>query len=172
MRRLADDELDGVIDVDVIAGNQQLILSRQMIEQVGVADSRLFFGLYEPEYCLRIRRAGFRLLVDGTTMREHRLRANRLNLKPKRALVPDYPPGRIWQRYYRTRNYIFMMRRTFGRPDLARREAAKALTRSVTAWARGPHYGSQYTPLQLRGIVDGYRDRMGRTVIPLPKYRT
>lgn len=170
MQRLRDDELQGVVDVDVIAGNQQLILSRQMIEAVGVADSRLFFGLYEPEYCLRIRRSGYRLLVDGPTMREHRERAGRLGIHTARSIVPDYPAARTWQRYYRTRNYIFMMRRTFERPDLARREAAKAMVRSVTACARGPRYGARFTPLQLRGIVDGYRERMGRTVLPVPKY--
>ena len=172
MRRLRDSELNGVMDVDVIAGNQQLILSRHMIANVGVADSRLFFGLYEPEYCLRIRRAGFRLLVDGEMMRAQREIAGRLALDRQRAIIPDYPPWRIWQRYYRTRNYIFMMRRTFNRPDLARRETAKALVRCCTSWSRGLQYGSMYVPYQLRGIADGYQGRMGRTIMPVPKYRT
>ena len=69
MHQLRDSELNGVMDVDVIAGNQQLILSRHMIANVGVADSRLFFGLYEPEYCLRIRGQDFGCLVDGEMMR-------------------------------------------------------------------------------------------------------
>lgn len=172
MRRLHDDELTGVIDVDVIAGNQQLILSRRMVDAVGVADSRLFFGLYEPEYCLRIRRAGYRLLVDGGMMLEQRRLWDRLGDEIHRAVVPDYAPSRIWQRYYRTRNYIFMMRRTFGRPDLARREAVKGLVRTGTVWTRGWSYGIAFVPLQLRAIADGYGGHMGRTVAPTSKYLT
>jgi hypothetical protein len=61
------------------------------------------------------------------------------------------------------------MRRTFARPDLARREAARALARSLTAWGRGPGYGLRFGALQLRGVVDGYRGRLGRTVPPQPK---
>ncbi len=170
MQRLTDNELAGLLHVDIIAGNQQLILSRSMIEQVGVADRRLFFGLYEPEYCLRIRKAGYDLLVDGAIMREQREQSNRLNLEIKHAAVAQYPLHMIWQRYYRTRNYIFMMRRTFGRPDLARRETAKAMARSLTAWTRGWAYGRCFFPLQIRGIRDGYRGRMGRTVLPRPKH--
>jgi GT2 family glycosyltransferase len=171
MRRLDDAELNGILDVDVIAGNQQLILNRQMIEQVGVADSRLFFGLYEPEYCLRIRRGGYRLLVDGQMMREHRERWNHLDMRTSRSVVPGYTHRNMWQRYYRTRNYIFMMRKTFGRPDLARREAFKAAGRCGASWKRGVKYGRQYVPLQLRGVVDGYRGRMRRTIEPAPNYK-
>jgi GT2 family glycosyltransferase len=170
MLRLPDAALSGVIEVDIIAGNQQFILRREAIQEVGVNDPRLFFGLYEPEYCLRIRRAGYRFLVDGDYMRERRTAMKRMNLHRPRAWVPDYPRHRVWQRYYRTRNYIYMMRTTFGRPDLAWREVLKAGGRTVMSWARGPKYGSEFTLLQLRGIIDGFRGRMGRTVVPKPKY--
>lgn len=171
MRRLRDDQLHGILDVDVIAGNQQLILTRNMIEHVGVADSRLFFGLYEPEYCLRIRRAGYRLLVDAQMMREHRERWDRLGFRPTRSAVPAYSPRNMWQRYYRTRNYIFMMRRTFERPDLALRETLKSIARCGACWMHGVNYARQYIPLQLQGIKDGYQDRMGRTIEPTANYK-
>lgn len=173
LRRLPDSELEcEVCQVDVIAGNQQLIIARRVIDAVGVADARLFFGHYEPEYCLRIRRAGYRLLVNGPLMREHRERFGRTGLgsRARLDLIPRYPLHQIWQRYYRTRNYIYFMRRTFGRPDLARREAVKALVRCSTACLRGPSYAYRFAQLQLRGIVDGYRDRLGRTIAPSAKY--
>jgi hypothetical protein len=61
------------------------------------------------------------------------------------------------------------MRRTFGEPRLARRMAAKSVAQSLLAFGRGPRYGSRYTAMQLRGIVDGYRGRLGRTVSPVAK---
>jgi glycosyltransferase involved in cell wall biosynthesis len=170
--RLADAELAGVIEVDAIGGGLQLILRREAVRTVGLPDRRLFFGFEDPEYCLRLRRAGYRLWVDGELMRSYRELAGRMDLELRRSVRPANPPDRLWRRYYVTRNYIHMMRRTFGRPDLARREAAKALGRTVTAWGRGPRYGWEFGKLQLRGVVDGYRGRLGRTVTPQAKVYT
>ncbi len=167
--RLPDHKLKGAVSVDSIGGNSQLIVRKEVIRSVGVPDARLFFGYYEPEYCLRIRRAGFRLLVDGDLMWKHREKFGRLNLERQRALISVYPYEIIWRRYYRTRNYIFMMRETFGRPDLARKETIKAIFRALFSWVRGFKYGYAFTRLQLRGVFDGYCARMGRTILPKPK---
>ncbi|RPI54052.1 MAG: glycosyltransferase [Acidobacteria bacterium] len=168
-RRLPDHALTGLIDVDVVGGNQQLILRSDVIRTVGLPDRRLFFGLEEIEYCLRIRRAGYRILVDGDMMRECRARSGRLDWRPPRSKRPAQPQHTLWRRYYSTRNYIFSMR-MFERPDLARHEALKSLARAVLSWGRGPRFGAVFTVLQLRAIVDGYRGCMGQTVVPTPKY--
>lgn len=171
IRRLPDHLLKGVLDVDMIAGNQQLIVRRNAVQDVGLPDARLFFGFEELEYCLRVRLAGYRLQVDGDLMREYRKNTGRLNWTPSRARVPRHSYDGIWRQYYSTRNYIFAMTRTFQHPQLARRETRKALARVACSWARGPKYGLAFTQLQLRAIVDGYTARMGRTVVPMPKYR-
>lgn len=170
--RLADHELSGVIEVDGIGSGLQLVTRRELLARVGLPDRRLFFGFYDPEYCLRVRRAGYRLWVDGELMRTYRELAGRMDLELRRSVRPANPPDRLWRRYYVTRNYIHMMRRTFDRPDLARREAAKALLRTVTAWGRGPGYAIPFGRLQLAGVVDGYRGRLGRTVTPQSKVYT
>jgi len=167
--RLPDGSLRGVLEVDTIAGGSQLILRREAIVKVGLPDSRLFFGFEEPEFCLRLGRAGYRLLVDGDLMYEYRRIAGRINLKRKRAIRPQVPIQSLWRRYYATRNYVFAMRTTFERPDLARREAAKALLRSVAAWGNGPRYGWKFSALQMRGLFDGYFGRLGRRVEPEQK---
>jgi GT2 family glycosyltransferase len=168
--RFSDSALQGTLDVDAIGGNQQLIFSSKMVRDVGIPDPRLFYGKEELEYCLRVRRAGYRLLVDGGFMYEHRARAGRLNRNKGRAIAPVASFKNIWKRYYNTRNYIFMMHNTFQRPDLARREVIKALMRIATAWSCGPRYGAKFAHLQSRAILDGYSGRMGRTILPNPKY--
>jgi GT2 family glycosyltransferase len=167
--RLADAELSGVIEVDAIGAGLQLIVRREAIGQAGLPDRRLFFGFLDPEYCLRLRRAGYRLWVDGELMRTYRESAGRMGLQLRRAVTPAYSADRLWRRYYVTRNYIHAMRRTFGRPDLARREAARAFVRTLTAWRRGPAYALRFGGLQLRGVIDGYRGRLERTVTPQAK---
>jgi len=166
-RRPLDRELVALLEVDVIGSNQQLWLRREAVASVGLPEERFFFGLEEVEYCLRLRRAGFRLLVDGPVMREHRLRAGRLGLGPRpRSLLPRQARGSLWRRYYSTRNYIYMMNRLFGRPDLARREAAKAAIRCLMALSAGSSYARAFAELQLAGVRDGYRERLGRRFLP------
>lgn len=169
MIRLPDEALTGIIDVDAVGGGSQLILRRDVVVKVGVPNPCLFFGYEEGEFCLRLRRAGYRLLVDGDLMLQYRIKAGRLQLKRPRSLAPRHEMDNVWRQYYSTRNAIYIMRRTFARPDLARWEAFKALGRSAFSWLRGPRYGATFTQLQLRGIIDGYLERMGRTVTPRPK---
>jgi GT2 family glycosyltransferase len=167
--RIPDDELHGDLPVDTIGGNAQLTVRREVIETIGPPDRRLFFGFYDPLYSLTLGQAGWRLMVDGDLTREYRTRAGRLDLQRPRRWRPGDPYHALWRRYYVTRNYVHYMRRVLGRPDLARREAARALGRSASSWLRGPAYGARYTRLQLRGVLDGYRDRLGRRVEPVVK---
>jgi hypothetical protein len=60
----------------------------------------------------------------------------------------------------------------FHRPDLARREALKAVMRSFWAWRLGLKKGAEFSCFELRGVLDGYLGRMGRTVKPKHKYQS
>ncbi len=170
IQRLPDEMLNGILNVDFIGQDQRFTVHRKVVETVGLPNGRLFFGYPDLEYCLRIRQAGYRLLVDGRLMWEYRAQTKRLNLEKKRSLLPRRSYSSIWRNYYTTRTYIHMMRYTFQRPELARREALKACGRILFSWARGPRYGAAFSVLQLRGVLDGYLGRLGRTVKPKPKY--
>lgn len=168
--RLRNDELlPGPVEVDYIGGGQQFFLRASVVEKVGLPDGRLFFGRYEPEYCLRVRRAGYRFWVDGSLMHAAREREGRLSVKNPRRLVSRYSERLMWRRYYRTRNYIFFMSYVFGRHDLALREALKAFARSFFSLAKGPRYAWEFTRLEMQGVLDGYRRKLGRTVTPNAK---
>lgn len=164
--RLADDELAGTVEVDLLGGSAHPVFRAAAVEAAGLPDARLFFGLEEWSFSLRLRRAGFRLAVDGELMRRYRERAGRLGRRAVHAVLPPDPPSALWRRYYTTRNYIHLMRRTFERPDLAWRQVARTLVRCATAWGRGPKYGMRFTGLELRAVLDGLRGRLGRRVEP------
>jgi glycosyltransferase involved in cell wall biosynthesis len=166
--RPADDELSGPLEVDAIGGNSQLLLSAPAVREIGLPDPALFYGWEEIEYCLRLRRAGFRLLVEGDLMHRYRALAGRLGAAEAPRLTPR---DGLWRDYYAVRNYVYLMRRRFDRPDLARREAVRALARSVRALGRGPGYALATARHQLGGAADGYRARLGRTVEPRAKAR-
>jgi GT2 family glycosyltransferase len=168
-QRLPDERLDGIVAVDFIGQNNSFTLRKEAVASVGLPNADLFFGYPDLEYCLRIRRAGYRLLVDGKLMYEHRARDGRLNLVKKQTLLPSRSYNSIWRNYYTTRSYIFMMTQIFKRSDLARREALKAAGRILMSWTRGLKYGAAFTGYELRGVVDGYLGRLGQTVTPKPK---
>ena len=168
--RLTDQELVGPVEIDVAGGNGQLVVAAHAVQSAGLPDTRLFIDFEDTAYCLRLRRAGYRLLVDGDLMREYRTQTGRIGYRKPGAPSMNAAIGNMWRRYYVTRNYIFCMRTAFGRPDLARREAVRALGRSLYAWTHGPRYGYAYSRMALRGVRDGYTGRMGRTVLPQPKY--
>jgi rhamnopyranosyl-N-acetylglucosaminyl-diphospho-decaprenol beta-1,3/1,4-galactofuranosyltransferase len=168
--RIPDADLRGDLDVDIIGGGSCFTVSRTVIEDVGVPNPDFFFGHYDPLFCLQVKRAGYRVMVSGELMHDFRFYAGRTNLTAVRGtVVPTTPPHAAWRRYYVTRNYIHAMRRTFGEPRLARRHAAKALVHSATSWRRGPRFGLRFTTMQVRGVVDGYLDRLGPRVAPVAK---
>ena len=115
-QRLRDEDLVGPLEVDFIGGDHKLTLRSSVLEMVSPPDSKLFFGYPDLEHCLRIRNAGFRLLVEGELMQRYRELTGRLNLRRKRHLVPTRSLDSIWRDYYTTRNYIYMMLHEFNRP--------------------------------------------------------
>lgn len=168
--RRDDAALMGILDIDVFAGGTHPIVRGDTVRTVGVPDPALFFGFEEAEYSLRLRRQGYRLLVDGELMRQYREQTGRLGYK--RPMVAALPAEiqQIWRQYYTTRNYIYCMAHRFGRPDLARRQTLRALAKSNLGWQKGLAYGRVYQAMHLRGLWDGWRGRMGRTVMPQAKY--
>ena len=164
--RIADQSLSGILEVDVIGGSGQMILRRETIDRIGLPAKELFFGYPDVEYCLRIRKAGLRILVDGDLMMSYRVAANRLNIVQKRLPTPRRRYESIWRNYYTSRNYIYMMNNTFHRPDLAGREILRAFVRSVFSWFRGFRYGASFTTLQSRAVFDGIFGKLGRRVPP------
>lgn len=169
VERIADEVLSGDLEIDIIGGSNQLTVSRTVVDLIGPPEKQFFFGFYDPLYSLRIKQAGFTIRIDGDLMRTYRELAGRIGIEYGPSLRPRDPAHALWRRYYVSRNYIFRMRTTFHRPDLARREAMKGVARSAMAWTRGPSYGWTYSRLQARGILDGYRGRLGRRVEPVKK---
>ncbi|SIS65774.1 Glycosyltransferase, GT2 family [Belliella pelovolcani] len=66
------------IDVDFIAGGYCFIINKSVLEKNIFPNQDLFFGFEELDYCLRIKRGGFRLVVNPEVFYEYRKRSNRL----------------------------------------------------------------------------------------------
>lgn len=160
--RVPDDELDGAVPVDWIAGNQFPVYSVTALRAVGVFDERLFFGFEELDYGLRLVAAGWTIHVDGDLWRRARTAAGRLDLDPQPSRGLDQPG---WRRYYSLRNMLYILRKQ-GAGGGAVRLAARSLAKPVANLPRDPRNAVQHLRLNARAIADAYRDRMDLTVPP------
>ncbi len=72
-------QYDGVFERDYVFGTS-LLLSRALIEKVGLMDPFYFFGVEEYDYCTRARRAGFKVVYTSASRVWHKVGASRAKL--------------------------------------------------------------------------------------------
>lgn len=133
------------------------LLSAEAIRQVGLPRPDLFYYADPLDYSLRFRTAGFEALIVPESLVDHRREVSGgINV-----------PG--WRRYYLYRNTIFVLRnegRSLGLPvqiAAVARMTVGGLARMVRLSVNRDWNGVR---LVAKGIIDGYRGRLGQRVKP------
>lgn len=162
IRRVPDEELSGPVRVDHVAGNQVPFYLVAAVRAAGTFHARLFFGLSEIEFGLRLTRAGYSFYANGDIWRRRREETGRLGLD----LHPGWRLGPTgWRRYYVLRNSIYMLRR-FGHPTTALRVTLVNIGKPLVNLPLDPRAAIQHLATNLRACRDGWTGRMGRRVEP------
>ncbi|MDR3648121.1 MAG: glycosyltransferase [Acidimicrobiales bacterium] len=122
------------------------VVSRHIVEQVGVPRAELFWWAEDNEYChWRIPRAGFaRRIVDGAVVQHDAVRQG------------DRVP--LWKYYYEARNMLYLHLHVMHRVGWYPRNVTKLLGRAVLR-ERGRRLACLATIA--RGLADGARGRLG-----------
>jgi glycosyltransferase involved in cell wall biosynthesis len=162
LARPADAELRGRVAVDYIGGNQLPTIRVSAARQVGVYDPRLFFGFDDLDFCLRLRQEGFGVFASGSLWLAARQRFNRLGPRPGRSSRRISP----WRRYYAVRNHIVIMRRYSSVARAATLTVSLAILRPISDVRHKRPDALALLRATLRGCVDAWRGRLGRTVDP------
>lgn len=160
MERIPDEQLEQWTDVDVIGSGQCPLYRAKAISDSGVFDARLFFGLEELEFGLRLKQRGWRLVVTRDTTLRTRQLSGRTGLG--RHAASDRRSGG-WRSYYVARNEVLVARR-FGR-SMAPLAVSARLVAGGTAKAVRSRSLDVLGP-RLSGVADGWRGRSGRTRDP------
>lgn len=141
---------DGVREVDRVTGCAMLV-RREFIERVGLLDDRFFVYGEEIDWCLRGRRAGYRMAVVKDSViwhKGHRTSGRR---------------GRPFIAYFQTRNHLLMLRKHSG--FFAAGAAVAVLYHALAAGAAvlgGVVRGDLATASAvLRGVGDYWAGRFG-----------
>jgi rhamnopyranosyl-N-acetylglucosaminyl-diphospho-decaprenol beta-1,3/1,4-galactofuranosyltransferase len=134
-----------------------LFIHRNLVQDIGYPDSSFFLSGDDMEYCARARRVCARCILARSSRIRHPLPARRhLRILGRVWPVLELPP---WKRYYDVRNRIVIARRHYGV-----RLWTETVPGIILRWLfllSAPGAGEQSRAF-LRGVLDGFTDRMGR----------
>lgn len=162
-----DIENNKYLFAQTVGGNQCMIINSSVVKDNCFPSSHLFFGFEETNFCLKVLKADYKIIVPCDLFREYRNIAGRWNLTRSDIRKTDIP---FWRTYYSTRNLIFMFGYEFCKPATVLRIICRSLLKSVyITMSKGPLKGSQSFYYTVLAIKDGLFKRTGLTIKPLYK---
>lgn len=166
INRIPDNNLDGILEVDMIAGNQFPIVHRRVFEEGILPDPNLFFGFEDLEFGLRIKRK-FKLLVDGGEILRLRKLYKKYGSNQKSSKKRNLQ--HLWREYYSVRTISYILRNN---KDylLMFFYIINSFVKAIYGYKFGLSYGSLQSYFIFRGIFNGFFRKMGNSVLPQNKY--
>lgn len=136
-------------EVDWISGCA-ILVRREVVEEVGAFDERFFYYWEETEWCLRARRAGWKILFVPQARIWHK--GVQRNYEPSPSIT-----------YYWTRNWLMSLAKHHA-PVSAWLFAVATIARTLTSWTLKPSWAvkREHRDAMLQGSLDFLRQRWGR----------
>lgn len=128
-----------------------LLVHRDLVARIGLPDAGFFIAADDAEYCLRVRRAGGKVIVAGRSRIQHpKVISQRICVLGREIIYLSLPP---WKRYYDTRNRLLIARKYYGIKILTQ-TIPGSLVRLIAALAKEPHKLAQLYSF-CAGFIDG-----------------
>jgi GT2 family glycosyltransferase len=162
MKKIPTGALKKVLEVHSISGGNTLIINARVIEKAGLPDPDLFFGFEEFDYCLRIRKSGYKLLVNGVLFKEYRIKSG----KPQRRTEDVFKNKVLWREYYSVRNLLYIFTHKHFNLWVILVIVTRTVVKQLFSLRQGVAYFRIYAKLTCRAIIDGIRKNMGLTLQP------
>ncbi len=136
-------------EVDFVTGCAML-LRRAALERAGLLDERFFAYYEEAEWCVRIRRAGFRIVHVPSSRLWHKIH-------------PDQQLESPTVHYYMTRNRLLFLRLCRAGPGAWMHTLLADYLRTLVSWSVRPRWRERRAlrPVMLRALADAARGRWG-----------
>ena len=144
-------------EVDSVISSGSL-LRREAVEEVGLPRADFFMDFVDHEYCLRLRRHGFKIAIVTDSQLEHEIGDNleASVLGFKRNWTAHAP----WREYYMARNEVFTIWKYF--PDWrTKSNVGRRLLRHAVAILLFGQQKIACLAMMARGVADGRAGRLG-----------
>ena len=153
---------EGVLKVDTIAGGMSKIVSGEMIRNHQIfPDEKLFFGMEELDFDLKIKKTGYNLLVDRPFYYKHRLKWNRVDV-PNKSLKAKSDNALV-REYYSIRNGLYIYKKN-GLVSACIIFFTYYATKQVFSFKFGIKHGKSRFKLFYKAISDLFSSKMGRFI--------
>ncbi len=147
------------IEVDYVAGGMCMLVSGE-VARAGIAPNRdLFFGFEELDFCLKVSRKGYSIVVDCKLFLEARALHNRLEFER-----PAYKrKENLAREYYSLRN-LLLISDTLTLRSMRNRLIKKWILKSIFGFRYGFHYGFKNLYFILLGFYHYKIGRYGKVI--------
>jgi GT2 family glycosyltransferase len=152
-------ERKDTLEVDYVAGGMCMLVSGKVAQEGITPDPDLFFGFEELDFCLKVNRKGFVILVECNLFLEARAFHNRTNFKR-----PSYQKkGNLNREYYSLRNLLYIAD-SLTLPSMKNRLIKKWFIKSLYGFRYGPIYGYKNFKLIMLAFYHFNKGVKGKTV--------
>jgi len=154
-----DLEHDGLVAADALLGWAAPLYRATALEGAGGFRPALFWGDDDIELGLRLRRAGWRLVVAADAFRALDAMSDKVPGRPRLGIVPPAPRD-----YYSLRNRIYIGRQYFPARSVAGAIVVRAFLKPAANLPLHPVLAARTVRLNARAVADGLRGRLGNTM--------
>ena len=135
-----------------------LLVSRSLVERIGLPDAEFCIAADDAEYCLRARRSGAEIIVAGKSHIHHPKSCSQSFKMPWGTFVYlRLPP---WKRYYDTRNRLLIARKYHGYRLVTQTLPGSFVRLVIALWCE-PHKLAQFWAFAA-GLFDGLSGLKGK----------
>jgi len=161
MKRIDDPTLcnSSFFFVDTIAGNQLKIINKAVVKKGILPASFLFYGQEELEFDLRLKKHGYKSVVNSEMFYQTRKFYNRNNIKTK--VYQNLYLNQLFKQYYSTRNLLYILRSNkyyLGFFNFL----FKSIVKLLIGFRFGISYGTSNFKYVGLGIIDFFRESYGQ----------
>lgn len=147
------------VEVDSIAGGMCMLVSAQVVKDGILPDKDLFFGFEELDFCLKVSRKGYSLVVDCKLFLEARKVTGRLSFER-----PTYQQkNNLSREYYSLRNLLYISD-SLTLNTMKRQLIFKWVAKAFFGYRFGLRYGWKNMNLIRLGFWHYYSGVKGKTI--------
>ncbi len=145
--------------LDFVAGGKSMIVSGEVARKGISPDPNLFFGFEELDFCLKVKRQGYEIVVDCGLFLEARKRSNRLDF-----VRPLYKKKvNLTREYYSLRN-LLMISDSLTLNKMKRQLYKKWIAKSIYGFRFGIFYGARNFYLIWLAFFHYWKGISGKTI--------
>lgn len=95
-----------IMEADFVPGNNVSLINSAIVTSGVLPSKELFFGFEELDFCLKVKRAGYKILFDAEAFLKKRIAEGKVDPHYRWRGQSNGEAGKLWRQYYSSRNML------------------------------------------------------------------